>query len=73
VVDVDRHQAAEATRDAVGDEDGIGLGRARFLRHRLERSLLTETTLGAETHRSECEYVLPLWRTGRTTEHCHSL
>jgi hypothetical protein len=28
----------------------------------------TETTLGTETHRSECEYALPLWRTGRTTE-----
>jgi len=31
-------------------------------------SLLTETALGTETHRSGCEYALPLWRTGRTTE-----
>jgi hypothetical protein len=31
-------------------------------------SLSVETTHGAETHRSEGEYALPLWRTGRTTE-----
>jgi hypothetical protein len=37
VVDVDRGEAAELSLDVVGDQDRVGLGRARLVWHVLER------------------------------------